>query len=83
MARSNKAPKDHWSEYYTTDEAAECLSYFKAPVFGDTTPENAALYSLLWNDIGPGLRLNKHWGKLSNAQQVELTAAFNREHPEF
>ena len=77
MAHQATAPKDHWSNYWTTDQAAECLSYGRID-----TPEGLAIYQLLWNDIGPGLPLADNWGKLSEAQQEALDAGYAKEYPE-
>ena len=75
MAYQTKAPEGHWSENWTTDEAAECLSYG-----GMSTQEGIEICRLLWNDIGPGESLADHWGELTEAQQVKLDAAYEAEY---
>lgn len=74
------APQDHWSQHWSTDEAAECLPFYRAEKFGEETPEMIALYSKLWNDIGPGMVLSDHWGKLTAEEQAELDKAYAKEH---
>ncbi|AUR85934.1 hypothetical protein NVP1081O_199 [Vibrio phage 1.081.O._10N.286.52.C2] len=80
MAHQATAPENHWSQYYTADQAAECLSYFPHSEFGKTTPERAALSSKLWNDIGPEQPLHEHWGVLTEAEQKELETAYINEY---
>jgi hypothetical protein len=80
MPHQAKATEGHWSHYWTTDQAAECLSYFKHETFGEFTDEHNALYSKLWNDVGPGKSLADNWGALTEAEQVELDAAYAREY---
>jgi len=75
MAHQATAPEGHWSEVWTASEASECLSY------GCTsTPEGIEIYQLLWNDIGPDETLADHWGRLSEAQQATLDAAYEKEY---
>lgn len=75
MSKAIKAPKDHWSHHWTTDQAAECLPY--KPV---SSEEGVELYKLLWNEIGPDLPLHEHWGKLTEAQQDMLDKAYVEEY---
>jgi len=71
-----KPDTTHWSNYWTTDQAAECLSY--GPI--DEGTPGLELYKALWNDIGPDLPLADNWSKLSKDQQALLDAAYEKEY---